>query len=83
MPLEWTSCLSAAMPLHLKESRRGVGLDRTVVRKTTLKEQDEAFCLALSIDERLKVLEELNRIGRLAAGYPEARLDRSKVRAAI
>ena len=55
-------------------------MDRTVVRKTTLKEQDEAFCLALSIDERLKVLEELNRIGRLAAGYPEARLDRSKVR---
>ena len=54
-------------------------MDRTVVRKTTLKEQDEAFCLALSIDERLKVLEELNRIGRLAAGYPEARLDRSKV----
>ena len=49
-------------------------MDRTVVRKTTLKEQDEAFCLALSIDERLKVLEELNRIGRLAAGYPEARL---------
>ena len=54
-------------------------MDRAVVRKTTLKEQDEAFCLALSIDERLKVLEELNRIGRLAAGYPEARLDRSKV----
>jgi len=54
-------------------------MDRTVVRKTTLKEQDEAFYLALSIDERLKVLEELNRIGRLAAGYPEARLDRSKV----
>ena len=52
-------------------------MDRTVVRKTNLKEQDEAFCLSLSIDERLKVLEELNRIGRLAAGYPEARLDRS------
>ena len=27
-------------------------MDRTVVRKTTLKEQDEAFCLSLSIDER-------------------------------
>ena len=52
-------------------------MDRTAVRKTTLKEQDEAFCLALSIDERLKVLEELNRIGRLAAGYPESRLDRA------
>ena len=46
----------------------GLGL-RTVVRKTTLKEQDEAFCLALSIDERLKVLEEFNRIGRLADDY--------------
>ena len=57
-------------------------MDRTVVRKTTLKEQDEAFCLSLSIDERLKVLEELNRIGRLAAGDPEARLDRSKVHVA-
>ncbi len=49
---------------------------------TTLKEQDEAFCLSLSIDERIKVLEELNRIGRISAGYPEeARLDRSIVRA--
>ncbi|MBR1544088.1 MAG: M13 family peptidase, partial [Muribaculaceae bacterium] len=37
---------------------------------TTLKEQDEAFCLHLSIDERLHLLEELNRIGRIAAGYP-------------
>ena len=66
----------------MKRSRRGTGMDRTAVRKTTLKEQDEAFCLTLSIDERLKVLEELNRIGRLAAGYPETRLDRSKVHAA-
>ena len=57
-------------------------MDRTVVKMTTLKEQDEAFCLSLSIDERLKVLEELNRIGRLAAGYPDAPLDRQKVFAA-
>jgi len=49
---------------------------------TTLKEQDEAFCLSLSIDERLKVLEELNRIGRLAAGCPDVPLDRQKVHAA-
>lgn len=54
-------------------------MDRTVVKMTTLKEQDEAFCLSLSIDERLKVLEELNRIGRRTAGYPEARLDRRVV----
>lgn len=49
---------------------------------TTLKEQDEAFCLSLSIDERIKVLEELNRIGRLAFGGSDSRLDRSAVRAA-
>ena len=57
-------------------------MDRTVVRVATLKEQEEAFCLQLSIDERLRTLEELNRIGRLAAGYPESRLDRTVVHAA-
>ena len=57
-------------------------MDRTVVKVTTLEEQDEAFCLSLTIDERLKVLEELNRIGRLVAGYPESRLDRMTVHAA-
>ena len=46
---------------------------------TTLKEQDEAFCLSLTIDERIKVLEELNRIGRLAVGCSEVRLDRNTV----
>ena len=44
-------------------------MDRTVIRKTTLAEQDETFCLALSFDERLRVLEELNRQGRILAGY--------------
>ena len=57
-------------------------MDRSVVKMTTLKEQDEAFCLSLTIDERIKVLEELNRIGRRAAGYLETRLDRSIVHAA-
>ena len=57
-------------------------MDRTVVKMTTLEEQDEAFCLSLSVDERLKVLEELNRIGRLAAGYSDAPLDRKSVHAA-
>ena len=57
-------------------------MDRTIVNVTTLKEQDDAFCLSLSIDERLKVLEELNRIGRLAAGYPDVPLDRQRVHAA-
>ena len=44
---------------------------------TTLKDADEAICPSLSIDERIRVLEELNRIGRLAVGYPNSRLDRS------
>ena len=57
-------------------------MDRSTVKITTLKEQDEAFCLSLTVDERIKVLEELNRIGRLAAGYPDVRLDRKTVHAA-
>ena len=58
-------------------------MDRTVVRKTTLAEQDEAFCLALSFDERLRVLEELNRQGRILAGYPASvKMNRKDVRAA-
>ena len=57
-------------------------MDKTVVKMTTFEEQDEAFCLSLTVDERIKVLEELNRIGRLAAGYPESRLDRTVVHAA-
>ena len=52
------------------------------VKVTTLKEQEEAFRLHLSIDERLRTLEELNWIGRIAAGYPESRLDRTVVHAA-
>ena len=58
-------------------------MDRTVVRKTTLAEQDEAFCLSLSPDERLRVLEELNRQGRILAGYPASvQMNRKAVRAA-
>ena len=58
-------------------------MDRTVVRKTTLAEQGEAFCLSLSPDERLRVLEELNRQGRILAGYPASvQMNRKVVRAA-
>lgn len=55
-------------------------MDRTAVRMTTLKEQDEALCLSLSLDDRLRVLEELNRMARSAAGFAPAALDRSAVR---
>ena len=47
---------------------------------TTLKEQGEALCLSLSLDDRLRVLEELNRMARSAAGFAPAALDRSVVR---
>lgn len=58
-------------------------MDRTAIKKTTLAEQDEAFCLSLSLDERLRVIEELNRQGRVMAGYPARMpLDRSAVHAA-
>ena len=58
-------------------------MDRTVVHRTTLAEQDEAFCLALSVDERLRILEELNRQGRILAGYPASvQMNRKVVRAA-
>ena len=58
-------------------------MDRNKVKVCRLEEQDEAFCLSLSLDERLVVLEELNRRGRALAGFPpETRLDRSKIRAA-
>jgi len=58
-------------------------MDRTVVRKATLGEEDEAFFLSLSPDERLRLIEELNRQGRIMAGYPaSAFLDRKAVRVA-
>jgi len=53
-------------------------MDRTKVRMTTLKAADEAFCLNLTVDERVAVLEDLNRRARLALGYRESRLDRSR-----
>lgn len=46
-------------------------MDRTIVRKMTLDNQTEAYCLSLSFDERLGVLEELNRQGRILMGYPD------------
>ena len=56
-------------------------MDRTIVKKTTLAEQDEAFCLMLSLDDRLRVLEALNRQGRILAGYPQSvPLDRNVIK---
>jgi len=58
-------------------------MDRTIVKKTTLAEQDEAFCVMLSPDERLRILEDLNRQGRMLAGYPASSpMNRNVVHAA-
>ena len=58
-------------------------MDRSAVRVCRLEEQDEAFCLSLSPAERIGVLEELNRQGRIMAGYGAVvALDRSVVSAA-
>ena len=58
-------------------------MDRTFVKKTSLDKQDEAFCLSLSYSDRIRVLEELNRQGRILAGYPaSAPMNRTVVHAA-
>ena len=44
-------------------------MDRTAVKVMRLGEQDEALCLSLSPTDRIRVLEELNRQGRILAGY--------------
>ena len=58
-------------------------MDRRIVKISKLEDQDEVFCLNLSLDDRLRVLEELNRQGRILAGYPEtSALNRKAVTAA-
>lgn len=54
-------------------------MDRRIVKVTTLESQDEAFCQNLSIDDRLRVLEELNRQGRILSGCPECYVLNRKV----
>ena len=43
-------------------------MDRTVVKVGKISEQSEAFCLHLTPNERLRVLEDLNRQGRILMG---------------
>jgi len=52
-------------------------MDRTVVRKTTLAGQDEAYCLSMSVHDRILLLEDMNRRARAMMGYAEGRLNRS------
>lgn len=58
-------------------------MDRTVIKKTELNAQDEVFGLSLSLTDRLRVLEELNRQGRILADYSATEpMNRSVVHAA-
>ena len=55
-------------------------MDRTVSRKVTLKEADEALCLSMDANECLAVLAELNRIGIEALGLHDEPLRRREAR---
>ncbi|MBR1837921.1 MAG: hypothetical protein IJ783_11635 [Kiritimatiellae bacterium] len=52
-------------------------MDRTVVRKTSLREADNATCAGMSTDGCLAVLAELNRVGLAALGVDDRPLQRS------
>ena len=55
-------------------------IDRTVVRKKTLREAEDAVCPGLTPTERLSVLAELNRVGLAAQGLADRPLERSVLR---
>lgn len=55
-------------------------MNRSVVSKSSLHRAEEASCTALTVEERLAVLAELNRIGLAAIGMADAPLRRTAVR---
>ena len=55
-------------------------MDRTVVRKTSFREAEDAACPGLTPAERLSVLAELNRVGLAALGLADRPLERSALR---
>ena len=55
-------------------------MNRMVLKKTTLRQADDAFCTEQTVTERLAVLAELNRIGLAASGMADAPLLRTAVR---
>ena len=55
-------------------------MNRTVLKKTTLRQADDAFCTEQTVSERLAILAELNRIGLAATGIADAPLLRTAVR---
>ena len=55
-------------------------MQRTVVKKSGLREADEAFCEGQTVGERLEILAELNRVGLAALGMADAPLERKVAR---
>jgi hypothetical protein len=55
-------------------------MDRTVIRKASLRDADDALCTGQTSDELLAVLAELNRIGLVALGLEDQPLRRSSAR---
>ena len=55
-------------------------MQRTVVKKSGLREADEALCAGKTIGERLEILAELNRVGLAALGMADAPLERRVTR---
>ena len=55
-------------------------MERTVVRKSGLRDADEAFYEGQTVEERLAVLAELNRVGLAAIGMADAPMARSVAR---
>ncbi len=51
-------------------------MQRTVVKKSGLREADEALCQGQTVGERLEILAELNRVGLAALGMADAPLER-------
>lgn len=50
-------------------------MQRTVVKKSGLREAEEALCAGQTVGERLEVLAELNRVGLAALGMADAPLE--------
>ena len=55
-------------------------MQRTVVKKSGLREADEALCTGQTVGERLEVLAELNRVGLAAIGMADAPMERCVAR---
>ena len=55
-------------------------MKKDVVRKTSLRDAEDSFCLGQTAAERLTVLAELNRIGLAALGIADEPLRRTLAR---